>query len=120
MNAKEHCVHCERRIQWNSTHGKWLHRDVGDFGHDPIPKGYGLSPEFKRALSALKGWEQWWNDHGFEWYVDGEIFDSKTRRNRGFRKDEKPPVTKASSPLYGITSDLILESTSSEKTGDGE
>ena len=50
MESKEYCVHCDRRIQWNSARRKWQHRSPGNFGHDPKPIN-------KSELASLKHWQ---------------------------------------------------------------
>ena len=53
MEPKEYCIHCGRRIQWNSTYGKWQHRG-GSFGHNATPKGYGPSPKPNNTIKIVK------------------------------------------------------------------
>ena len=50
-----------------------------------------LELENEQLKIALKSWQGWWNQHGFDWYVDG-----------GFPQKEKPPILKCTEKVYGM------------------
>lgn len=73
--------------------------------NNPEPKGDGSS-QLDLAIAALKGWEDWWNVHGFEMYRSCKIFDPTLGGVRPMRQIEKPPALKVG-PLHGISSAAI-------------
>ncbi len=48
------------------------------------------NPSNKKLLEMLLAWQEWWQDYGSEWYVEGE-----------FPQNEKPPFLKSGNPLFG-------------------